>query len=279
MDLRNIPAFGVAGNFTGHLEQAGEARDFTKIVAKEGAPKAVFPTNIPGAKGCVPEFLGVYPFDDKKIIFPKGEQKLQIEPECALLFDVEWNKGKVTKLSPVAFGASNDCSIRKEGAKKISVKKNWGPCTKGFAMNSLIEIDSFSSAGNINDYRIASYLVRDGKAYCYGEDSLIRDYSYVYDTLIEWLIDKLNNQEDIGPAEPINSYLNEIGCPARIMISIGATRYTEWGENNFLAEGDEAVVVVYSDKHYSHDDISAIIEEGKSDIPYASILRQIVVME
>ena len=27
-DLQNMATFGVAGNFTGHLEQAGEAKDF-----------------------------------------------------------------------------------------------------------------------------------------------------------------------------------------------------------------------------------------------------------
>ena len=29
IDLKQAATFGVAGNFTGHLEQAGEARDFT----------------------------------------------------------------------------------------------------------------------------------------------------------------------------------------------------------------------------------------------------------
>ena len=34
-DLKNIASFGVAGNFTGHLEQAGEAADFVNVKTKE----------------------------------------------------------------------------------------------------------------------------------------------------------------------------------------------------------------------------------------------------
>ena len=35
---------GVAGNFAGHLEQAGEASDFVTVVVRDtSAPKALFP--------------------------------------------------------------------------------------------------------------------------------------------------------------------------------------------------------------------------------------------
>lgn len=123
IDLSKMATFGVAGNFTGHLEQAGEAVDFTNVKTKEAkAPKAVFPTFIPnlkeGNEAVTPRFLGVFPFNSNTIIFPHGEQKLQIEPECAIVCNVTWKEGKVVALEPVVFGASNDCSIRKEGAKK-----------------------------------------------------------------------------------------------------------------------------------------------------------------
>ena len=68
----------------------------------------------------------------KKIIFPKNEENLQIEPECAIVCNVTWNNDKIENIHPIAFAASNDCSIRKDGAKKISQKKNWGNSTKGF---------------------------------------------------------------------------------------------------------------------------------------------------
>lgn len=279
IEIREMAAFGVAGNFTGHLEQAGEASDFTNVkTAEANAPKAMFPTYIPGAAGCVPEFLGVYPFDESKIIFPTGEEKLQIEPECAIIFEAEWENGQVKALRPLVFGASNDCSIRKEGARKISQKKNWGACSKGFSGNP-IPVDSFTAEGVLNRYRIASFLVRDGEVHAYGEDSAIRDYSYVYEKLNGWMIDKLNHQADEGPAEPINSYLNEIGCPTQLLISIGATRYTDFGEHNFLQSGDDAVVVLYPEDRYSGEEIAKMVKVGAYDGEDISVLSQRVVFE
>ncbi|MFA7258063.1 MAG: DUF5718 family protein, partial [Aeromonas bestiarum] len=39
---------GVAGNFAGHLEQAGEASDFVAVVVRDtSAPKALFPFYVP----------------------------------------------------------------------------------------------------------------------------------------------------------------------------------------------------------------------------------------
>lgn len=279
MDLSSIPCFGVAGNFTGHLEQAGEAVDFLNVKAAAGAPKALFPTYIPGTDLLyTPEFLHVFPFDSQKIIYPKGEQKVQLEPECAIICDVKWKDGQVTELLPKYFGASNDCSIRKEGAKKISLKKNWGQSSKGFS-NQLIEIDDFSAIGILNEYRIASFLLRNGVAYAYGEDSAVRDYSYIYEKLILWLIDKLNNQKDEGPAEEISSYLRAAGCPNKIMISIGATRYTDFGEHNFLQNEDESVVVLYPEKNYSPEEIKSIVENHDVSHADISVLCQKVCLE
>lgn len=276
--LNKLACFGVAGNFTGHLEQAGEDKDFTKLkTAEANAPKAVFPTYMPKLGANTPEYLGTYPFDEKKIIFPEGEDKLQIEPECAIIFEVTWSGDKVTALKPVVFGASNDCSIRKEGAKKISEKKNWGPSSKGFASNR-IAIDKFTPGGVLDRYRIASFLVRDGVAYPYGEDSPVKDYSYFYEKLTTWLIDKLNNQKDEGPAENINQYLNDAERPGRIMISIGATRYGEFGKTNFLQVGDKAVVVLYPGDIYSEEDIlerTRTGDLGSADISY--LVQEVVV--
>ena len=278
IDLSKMATFGVAGNFTGHLEQAGEAVDFTSVKTREAkAPKAVFPTFIPnlkhGDESVTPEFLGVFPFDSNRIIFPKGEQKLQIEPECALVCNVTWKDGKVAALEPVVFGASNDCSIRKEGAKKISEKKNWGKASKGFSDNA-IAIDTFDENGILNDYRIASFLVRDGDVHPYGEDSAVRDYSYIYGTLTEWLIEKFNNQKNEGPAEPVCEYLKESGYPEKVMVSVGATRYTEYGEKNFLKNGDLAVVVVYPESKYTKEDIVRGVENGTLTDGSVSVLTQ-----
>lgn len=279
IDLRAVATFGVAGNFTGHLEQAGEAADFTKVKTVEAnAPKALFPTYLPDEpKEGVPAFLTVYPFDEYRIIFPKGEQKLQIEPECAIVCKATWENGVLTNLKPYLFGASNDCSIRKQGAKKISEKKNWGASSKGFASNQL-KIDKFEKGGIMDRYRIASFLVRDGVAHPYGEDSAVRDYSYFYDKLLNWCIDKINHQKNEGPAEEIGSYLKASGYPETIMISVGATRYLDYGEHNFLQSGDRSVVVVYPEDKYSQDEIIHRAQTDNLEEDDISVLNQEVVL-
>ena len=108
----------------------------------------------------------------------------------------------------------------------------------------------------------------------YGEDSAVRDYSYVYGKLIDWLIEKFNNQLNEGPAERINDYLNEAGCPSQVMISIGATRYTDFGEHNFLQNNDLSVVVVYPEDKYSKEDIIKGVEQGTLNDPMVSVLSQ-----
>lgn len=277
-DLKKLPCFGVAGNFTGHLEQAGEAVEFQNVKTKEkNAPKAIFPTYIPNAKNLVPEFLGTFPFDSGKIIFPHGEEKLQIEPECALILNAEWNGAKLKSLIPVKFGASNDCSIRKPGAKKISMKKNWGKCSKGLSEN-LISIDGFFEKGNIAKYRIACFLFRDGKIFEYGEDSPVKGYSYIFEKLTNWLIEKFNTQKDEGTAENVGKYLVSIGSPEQIMVSIGATRYTEFGETNFLKDGDESIVILYPDK-YSNTEIKEMAAENSFSDKEISVLRQKIILQ
>ncbi|ATH07218.1 hypothetical protein BIY24_04490 [Halobacteriovorax marinus] len=258
MDLKNILGFGVAGNFAGHLEQANEASDFKNIeVSEVNQPKAIFPFYIPEKEN---SFLNVFPFSSDQINMPDTDYDVQIEPEVALLCNVEYSEGKISSLIPKSFAAYNDCSIRRPGAKKISEKKNWGECSKGLS-NCFIAIDEFSKGGILDHYRIASFHIRDEKVNIYGEDSAVKSYSYLYEKLINWSIDKFNNQADIGPAENISEYIAEAGCPSQFIIGIGATRYTDYGENNFLSRGDTSVVVLYDERVYSSQDIAVKVEK------------------
>ena len=280
INLKNIPTFGIAGNFTGHLEQAGESKDFINVKTKEQkAPKAIFPTYIP--TDCkiaeIPEYLQTFPFDDSKIIFPSNEKNIQIEPECGIIFDLTYKDNKVSEIKPVCFGSSNDCSIRKEGAKKISEKKNWGKSSKGFSSH-LIPLENLDENCILDNYRIASFLKRGNTVYEYGENSAVKDYSYFHATLTEWIIEKLNNQICEGPAENIYSYLEKINFPTRIMISIGATRYTEFGEHNYLQKDDKTFIVLYPETKYSKEDIFLKVESEHFEEDDISILVQTVVL-
>ncbi|MGF1835812.1 DUF5718 family protein [Photobacterium sanguinicancri] len=259
MAFRNVIGFGVAGNFAGHLEQAGEAKDFLAVEVQEAIqPKAIFPFYVPSAKA---GFLAVYPLSSDTIVPPNDADNLQIEPEVVLLCDIEYNGTQVTGLKPVKFAAYNDCSIRKPNAKKISEKKNWGANTKGIA-TELFALDHLTEGGVLDDYRIASFHQRDGITARYGEDSPVIGYSYFHQRLLDWIVDRMNNQQDVGPTENIAQLLAHAEYPTQALISIGATRYTEYGETHFLQSGDTSIVVVYDGKKYQEDEIADMAKDN-----------------
>lgn len=266
---------GVAGNFAGHLEQAGEAADFVAVkVDDKVAPKALFPFYVPNHPGQ----LGVFPLSGEAIFLPEaavsGDEKVQIEPEVALWCELEYAGEQVVAIHPKAFGAYNDCSIRRPNANKISEKKNWGEESKGLAAN-LLPLTHFAAGCELDDYRIACYLERGGELHPYGIDSAAVDYSYFHGQLLAWAIDKFNHQQDEGPAEHIQGLLAQAGRPAHALISIGATRYTPFGETHFLAPGDTACVVVYPASRYSESDIREAIATRRFG-PDVSVLLQAV---
>jgi hypothetical protein len=273
--LKHFIGFGVAGNFAHHLDQAGEAADFVNVkVDDENAPKGMFPFYLPNSDS----FLGIYPLSSKQIVYPTniGEGNLQMEPEVALICELQYEDGKVIDIIPNFFTAYNDCSIRKPNAKKISEKKNWGENTKGIS-SQIIELDKFEKGGVMDNYYIASFLKRDGKVYPYGEDSGVLTYNYFYGQLKQWIIKKLNEQKDEGPLEDLAKYLKAANNPQGMVISIGATSYTKFGESTFLQTGDEVFVCVYDKNENSYEDIQTKVEEGRTNIDKCSLLHQIVV--
>lgn len=251
MSFQEAIGFGVAGNFAHHLEQAGELEDFKDIVTAEAdAPKGIFPFYLPGSD----TFLGRYPISTDTLTLP-NEDDAQVEPEIVLLCEIVYDGNKkVTSLLPKSFSTFNDCTIRKEGAPKISHKKSWGDDSKGIA-SKWISIDKFSSGGVMDHYNLCSYLLRDSILYEYGVDAPLLGYGYFYEKLISWLIDKLNNQKDFGPLEDMTMHLKNSNYPTTALISIGATAYAPFGENHYLQSGDEIFVVAY-DKRVDRGDLT-----------------------
>lgn len=277
-DLEAVIGLGVAGNFAGHLEQAGEARDFKDLkIADTRAPKGVFPFYVPLPQGASSDhFLHRYPISPDTIRLFSRDEKHQIEPEVSLLCDLAWSGGRVVALTPRFAMAHNDCSIRREGAKKISEKKNWGPESKGTSRQR-IAIDRFEKGGILDAYRIACFLRRGGAVHEYGVDSPVASYSYMYGELVAWLVGKLNDQKDEGPLENIAGWLEKAGRPQQALISIGATRYTDFGETHFLEPGDEAIVAVYDQRKLSNTDLRRIAAgEAPAPADGLSLLRQTV---
>jgi len=242
MQLQNTICLGVAGNFAHHLEQAGELKDFENVVTAEpDAPKGIFPFYLPGSDS----FLGLYSIGTDTLRLPEYEANAQVEPEIAVLFDIVYDNDKRVKdLIALKFTTFNDCTIRKEGAKKISEKKSWGPDSKGIG-DKWIAIDKFEEGGVMDNYHLCSFVKRDGIVHPYGVDAPLLGYSYFYTKLKAWLMDKMNNQENFGPLEDIAAHLKATQYPDQAFISIGATAYAEFGENNYLKNGDEVYVIAY----------------------------------
>jgi hypothetical protein len=247
-ELRGWFGFGVAGNFAGHLEQAGEAVDFTKVASVGDAPKGIFPWYAPGADG----FLGEFPLSHDALIMPKdsdadGPPNLQIEPEVGLACEVVWQGDTVVTLRPFALGAFNDCSIRRPNAPKISHKKNWGTASKGVAPD-FFEAGDLTAHGPTSTMRLQCRLrTADGVDHEYGVDSPLLGYSYYGQVLLDWIVERLTNQKGSAetPLEDVGALMIACGRPRNVLIGIGATRYTALGESTYLKPGDEAIVRVY----------------------------------
>ena len=244
-ELRTWFGFGVAGNFAGHLEQAGEAADFVNVASEGSAPKGIFPWYAPGSDG----FLGDFPLSHDSILLPESDTplNLQIEPEVGLACEVKWRGDTVASLQPFALGAFNDCSIRRPNAPKISHKKNWGPASKGVAAQ-FFDIDDLTPDGPTSTLRLVCNLrTAAGQEQAYGVDSPLLGYSYYGEVLLDWITERLANQKGSPetPLEDVGALMVASGHPSRVLIGIGATRYTELGESTFLQPGDEAIVRVY----------------------------------
>ena len=272
---------GIAGNFALHLAQAGELEEFKDIItADEAAPKGMFPFYLPKPTTPVEQqalhakdILSTYPLSSDNIKLPKEDVNVQAEPEVGLICDLEYTAGKLSKITPTYFGAYNDCSIRVAGASKISDKKNWGSDSKGFS-NTLIKIDKFEEGGVMDNYSIASFLRRDGEVKAYGEDVELTGYSYFYEKLLDWILNQLTTQENFGPLEPIEEYIAACGNPKEAIISIGATRYTKYGENTFLQNNDEVIIVVYNREKISSDSVIESVKNKSYDTNIMSVLAQ-----
>ena len=271
MNYKKMIGLGVAGNIAGHLDQAGEALGFSKEKAGEKeAPKGIFPFYVPAKTGKCTE---VYPYSSNTIAIPTKGENLQIEPELAIICSIQYENQLVKSLTPISFGAFNDCSIRKLEADKLSEKKNWGPNSKGIS-DTIIEIDEFTTDGILGNYSIVAYVRRGGVLHPYGVNSPICDYSYIYQELLDWMVSRMNTQIDEGPLECISDLIKLSEYPDHAVIGIGATNYTDYGKKNFLKAGDEGFVVVYSRKEYSLDQIEKLLKSDTLAGENISILRQ-----
>jgi len=270
-ELKDYLGFGVAGNFANHLGEAGEADEFSVIKTDEkDAPKGLFPFYIPNHDS----FLGEFPICTDEINYNNIEH-LQVEAEVGLICDFEYENEKLIDIKPRYFGAFNDCSNRIQDGNKLSTKKNWGGGSKGIA-TEFIEIDNFEEDGILSKFHIASFIRRDGVLRDYGTVSAVKSYSYFFNQLKTWMIDKFNTQNDLGPLEELTPFIKDMNNHKGLLIAAGATAYTEFGKENFLEKGDEIFIYVYNAHFHSFEDIMQDMSGSDVLLSQCSKLHQIV---
>jgi hypothetical protein len=275
--LRTSFGFGVAGNFAGHLEQAGEARDFANIAAAAEMPKGIFPWYVPGNDN----FLGTFPLSTSSLTLPPatGEPlRIQIEPEVGVFCSIERNDaGEITALVPQWIAAFDDCSWRKSDAAKISEKKNWGTGSKGVAPRAF-SVSDIDPSGSLAELRLASFLRREGETHPYGVDSPAASYSLSGQPLLDWLVERLGSQRGAAgtPLEDVGALLHAATpAPHGALIGIGATRYEPFGESTFLEPGDDATVVLYDGSAHTPEEVGVSVANRRDDeLHSASVLRR-----
>jgi hypothetical protein len=199
---------GVAGNVAGHMAQAGEAE---AGAPKQTTPAALFtfyaphPHSIDAPDSEVMGRLERFPVTNAIIHFPEEGANVQVEPEMGLYCDIVYSKNgsKVDRLVPRRVAAFNDCSIRQlEGSKKLSEKKNWGFGSKGISLRS-IRIDSLDKGTMVDRLVLSSYVKRDGKLNEYSVKAPVRNYLLFHQPLLDWIVDRINNQVDESKWEVI----------------------------------------------------------------------------
>mgnify|MGYP001209377617 FL=1 len=264
-DMRDWFGMGVAGNFAGHLEQAGEAVDFVNVKSRESAPKGIFPWYAPGHDS----FLGEFPLSHDALVVPAevaedgGPLNLQTEPEVALACEVDWQGDSIVRVRPFALGAFNDCSIRRPNAPKISYKKNWGPASKGVA-EKFFDTGDLTPDGPTSTLRLMCQLrTTDGEDHEYGVDSPLLGYSYYGEVLLDWIVGRLTKQRDDPgtPLEDVGALMVACGRPGNVLIGIGATRYTELGASRYLQPGDSSLVRVYGTHDHASSELRQLVRD------------------
>lgn len=261
--MKNLIGIGVAGNFARHLEQAKEITDFAQINSKDGFPKGVFAFYVPNSSS----FLGAFSLSSEFQSL-SNDDNVQAEPELCFYTEFVYENSQIIDLIFHKFSCFNDSSLRKP-APKISHKKNWGKNSKGIA-DKWLELDKFEQGGVLDNYRICSFLKRKNTFFEYGINASLLEYGCLYN-IKSWLINQLNTQKDEFVLENMQEFFKVSKYPRFGVISIGATAYTEFGENNFLLKDDEFFMVLYPNKYKNPLDL---ISKTPND---CIVLHQVVV--
>jgi len=250
---------GIAGNSAGHLQQTGESDAFTKLDDPH-KPQALFPFYVPNAKQ---DYLACVPYSSDTLKLPDDPHaKVQMEPELALKCTTRYNaQGELIALTPYAMTVVNDATYRNANVNKLAQKKNWGEASKGLATHD-IPITDFTEHSALAGFRLCGFHQRKGQWSLCGEDVALTQYSYFYAQLQQWISTQIQQQQAHALFHNIQHLLVEADYPATILVAIGATRYSTYGEQHQLLAGDQTAVLLYDSQHVEVQQLLALLEQG-----------------
>ncbi|WP_413700337.1 DUF5718 family protein [Psychromonas sp. KJ10-10] len=258
--MEPLLGLGIVGNSAGHIQQTGESKGLTKI-GDINKPQALFPFYIPNAEE---KYLSELPYSETHLSLPKTvNAKVQMEPELALKLALTYGQqGEITGLRAISISVINDATYRNANITKLAQKKNWGALSKGLA-NYEIEIDSFTSGCQLDHFRLCGFHKHHDKWQLCGDDVALNDYSYFYEKILDWLKTQIQTQQEHALLHNIQELLTQTGCPENIIVSIGSTRYSNYGETHQLFSGDQTAVVLYDSRTYALADVVSLLEYDK----------------
>ena len=260
-DNKNSPplfSLGIAGNTAGHLQQTGENKAFSEL-DDINKPQALFPFYVPNAKE---DYLASDPYSMDTLRLPiEPQAKVQMEPELSLKLAVSYDiQGKLAVLDVVAIGIVNDTTYRNANITKLAQKKNWGAASKGIARHE-IKINHFTSGCQLDHFRLCGFHQHKGKWQLCGDDVALNGYSYFYEDLLQWLVKQIQQQQNKASLHNIQDLLTQANNPETILVSIGATRYSAYGEHHQLLPGDQTAVILYDSRTYHFAEVFNLIKE------------------
>ena len=178
-------------------------------------------------------------------------------------FKVNYEDGKVVDLQPQKMTIGNDFTIRQlEGSDRISERKAWGEKSKG--INDLWwEMQEFTPENYGEQMKLISYIERDGLFYRSTPLVGCNDTKVFCSELIDWVVDRINNQQRHGMYEEILPTLIENNFPEELILYTGAPDYTEWGEENFLERGDKVHIAAYNAEKVDLTDVKSMLFNSK----------------
>lgn len=252
--------FGIAGNSPGYLAQTGEIQAFCQEVAEQNGPKALFPIYVAEHDS----FLGKQPFSIDSLHLPQeSDAVVQMEPELAVKYRVKYQvDGSVLSLKPYALTVINDATYRNRDIAKLAEKKNWGECTKGIS-NHEIMIDSLEPGSDVDQFRLCGFYKRDGRWLQCSEDVAVSQYIVFYQALTDWVLDRINQQQNEGVLHNALELVHVSKLPDSITVAIGAPSYTELGATHQLSVGDEIAVCLYQQGAFQLNDLPRMFDQGE----------------